>query len=841
MNVAAFAPFTEAERVNATAMANSAPVEGPQPILPVPAHAERVHIGLERLRRESHNGLWGYTDTSGNHLFFVARWNRTDGSKDIMPVAWCFDPQHNRERWCFKNHPDPRPLYNLYRLAQKPDAPVVVFEGEAKADLCAQVFSHSVGTTSPGGANAAHKADWAALAGRKRVLIWPDANDKQKKNADGTLSPRPGEVYAAKVAALVAAQGVDEILIIDSMALAKIEPNGGGEREAPQGWDIKDALAEGWEPAKLREAAIANAKRYEPAPPPAASKSYISFGGFKMTDAGLVIEKTKTRKSAEGETETITEETWVSAAFELIGRARDPEGGTWARFIRWRDDDSREHTYPVKDGDLHGDGVALASALQSQGLQISRNARTDFLDYLSRVRTTKRLTIVSRSGWHQIDGKQAFVLKTLKDDSVILDIAGSSPFETSGTTDGWRDGVGTLVSGHSRAVLAVSLAFVGPLLRMVNAEGGGFNLFGQSSRGKSTLAAAAASVWGRGANGGFLKSWRTTANALEGAAAVCSDTLLAIDELGTIEAKEAANAIYSLANGQGKQRMSKNADLRQALTWRVPILSTGEIPMDAKLSEDRSKGAKAGQQVRLLDIPADAGKGFGVFSHAGPDGDPAKLSNEIKREAEANYGHAGPAFVSRIIREGFDKVAKDARKAMAAFAEQNVPADADGQVVRVAQRLALIAVAGELATLWGIVPWRTGEAVSAAKDALDTWINRRGGAEAAEITESLSRVRSIIEAHGASRFELLGGDGSRPVINRLGYVKGEGEDKVFLFLPESWKSEVCAGMDPKLVASVLASRGFLDCASDGHQKVHRIEGRPVRVYAVLASILGGGQ
>jgi hypothetical protein len=40
-----------------------------------------------------------------------------------------------------------------------------------------------------------------------------------------------------------------------------------------------------------------------------------------------------------------------------------------------------------------------------------------------------------------------------------------------------------------------------------------------------------------------------------------------------------------------------------------------------------------------------------------------------------------------------------------------------------------------------------------------------------------------------------------------------------------------------LVARVLADRGFLRRASDGHQCVERIQGRSQRVYVVTASIL----
>ena len=73
----------------------------------------------------------------------------------------------------------------------------------------------------------------------------------------------------------------------------------------------------------------------------------------------------------------------------------------------------------------------------------------------------------------------------------------SAPFETCGSVADWQKSVGSLVTGHSRGVFAVSVAFAGPLLGLIGLEGGGFHFYGQSSRGKSTLVEAAASVWER--------------------------------------------------------------------------------------------------------------------------------------------------------------------------------------------------------------------------------------------------------------------------------------------------------------------------------------------------------
>src|ERR1700722_2138956 len=206
-----------------------------------------------------------------------------------------------------------------------------------------------------------------------------------------------------------------------------------------------------------------------------------------------------------------------------------------------------------------------------------------------------------------------------------------------------------LASGHVLPVLAISAALAGPLLHLAGQEGGGVHFHGQSSRGKTTLLQAVASVWGRGGSPGYVRAWRATANGLEGAAASATDTVLILDEFGQVEGREAGAVLYSLSNGGGKLRAARDGAMREPKSWRVMVLSTGEITVASKLAEDRASKPRAGQFVRMLDIPAD--RGFGVFDHAGPDDDAGKLVKAFKQSAISAYGVAGPEFVRRLINE----------------------------------------------------------------------------------------------------------------------------------------------------------------------------------------------
>jgi uncharacterized protein (DUF927 family) len=379
---------------------------------------------------------------------------------------------------------------------------------------------------------------------------------------------------------------------------------------------------------------------------------------------------------------------------------------------------------------------------------------------------------------------------------------------------------------------------------LVSGEGGGLNLFGQSSRGKTTALKAAASVWGRGASDpGFVRSWRSTANAAEATAAIVTDTCLCLDEIGVAEGRDAAAAVYQLASGVGKGRAARDGSMRTPLTWRVLTLSTGEMPMAAKIAEDKQRRAYAGQAVRLLDIPADAGRGFGVFDHPGDEGDPARLAEALQQAATGAYGEAGPAFVRALVGCGLDQARRMVGDIVEAFVAENAPSDADGQVRRAAARLGMVAAAGELAQSFGIVPWREDEAEAAAARALRDWIGSRGGTEPAEVRSAISQVRKFFELHGETRFESADDLDARAVQQRAGWRRGQGDERVWFVLPEVFRSEVCHGLDPVATARILADREMLK--PDGRGKLQRSERTPggstLRVYVITSAVFEGGE
>jgi hypothetical protein len=192
---------------------------------------------------------------------------------------------------------------------------------------------------------------------------------------------------------------------------------------------------------------------------------------------------------------------------------------------------------------------------------------------------------------------------------IMLDTRYCDVFGVRGSAEDWRINVGELCRSNSRLLLALGAAAAGPLLTPMNEPSRGFHLNGAGQSGKSITTLVAGSFWGGSAQqSGYMRSWRATANGLEGIAAVHNDGFLVLDELGQTAAAEAPQIAYMLANGVGKIRAGRNGVAPPTLHWRLVFLSSGEMGLADKMAEI-GRRTYAGLEVRMIDIPAMPGPG----------------------------------------------------------------------------------------------------------------------------------------------------------------------------------------------------------------------------------------
>ena len=439
---------------------------------------------------------------------------------------------------------------------------------------------------------------------------------------------------------------------------------------------------------------------------------------------------------------------WFGSRLDVLGYTRDGENREWGRYLAVYDSDGKTHYIAVPMATMAGDGTEYRRELLRHGFTLApgKTAREQLEVYLSIWRPKGRLRCVDRIGWHG----SRFVLPDRTfgpgGETIILQASRPAKFALAGSLAEWKRLVAAPAAGNSRLAFAIATSFAGPLLHLAGQESGGFHFRGGSSIGKTSILHAARSTWGCP-----LGSWRTTDNAAEATVAGACDTLHLLDEVSQADARAVDAMSYMLGNGTGKNRATRTGGAREVATWRILVLSTGELSLADKIAES-GKRARAGQSVRVIDIPADAGKGLGIFDTLHGFASGAALADHLRRSGEAHSGHAARVLLEQIADDP-GATAEAVRECVDKWLTATLPPQADGQVGRVAARFALVAAAGELATALEILPWPAGEPSAAAARCFNDWLAARGDGGPEEITTGLRQVRAFLELHGTSRFE----------------------------------------------------------------------------------------
>ncbi|MFN4187339.1 MAG: DUF927 domain-containing protein [Acinetobacter johnsonii] len=537
-----------------------------------------------------------------------------------------------------------------------------------------------------------------------------------------------------------------------------------------------------------------------------------------IMDSGLYLIKEK--RDEDGELKQAR--TFISHSAIILGEARSLNNDNWKRVIRFHDKDNTQHTILVPYEHFMGEAQEALKIIANHGLMPPRQAykKNIFINYIQDYPIEHRFRCVDRAGWYG----NSFVTTNRtygnsNDEELLFHSDSKSPYTVSGSFEEWQE-LSRLIEPHSLAVLAFSCAFSGQLVTPLAIESGGFHIYGTSTDGKSTITKASCSVWGNPKH--ISKSWRTTDNALENEAELRNDGFLNLDELRQATSKAVLNSLYMITGGQGKARSTKAGKNKDSKQFGLMYTSTGEITLEDHL---RRGGIEldAGLLLRFAHLSSDAGKGYGVFECINYGSNSSDVGNHINELASKHYGHAGIKWLEYLTSDK-DAVMQKAQELLDSFIEQHTQTK-NGQANRVLRRFALVAVAGELATLAGITGWQQGRAFEAVAQCFNSWLGSLGNGENMEETKILEHIKAFFESNGTSRFEDLtvirqaDGEAIRPRIhNRVGYY--DPVDKVYLVSSVMFKKEMCIGMNEANVKKVLTKHGWIKEFTEGDKKLY---------------------
>lgn len=656
------------------------------------------------------------------------------------------------------------------------DGPLLVAEGYATAASLRLATGFAVLVAfNAGNLESVARMARKWYAGREIVLCAD--NDVETRKPDGTPW-NPGVEVATKAAASIGGK----LAICPSIDGGKADFNDLHTRRS------LEAVRQAVEKARREDPGVKYPVGYD-----------VYFGG---KEPGLY------RKEKRGED---YEPVRIAPPLRILGRTKSVGSDNWGTLLQWFDPAGKEHRYALPDDVLQRQGNDWAAALAYQGYSIRRGKSNAFAVFIQELQTTKFVTCTARVGWHGSAYVMPDTVYGADEGTLVLQSAGHEGLYTvAGDEEAWAE-LARLCVGNTRLVFALCAAFAGPLLRLADVEGGGFSFEGGSSCGKTTCLQVAASVWGGASH---VRPWRATDNGLESVCVLHNDNLLILDEVGQVSANVLSECGYLIANGQGKTRSGKDSSLRKSHTWRLLFLSSGEIGFAEKLSEKGLK-ARAGQEVRFVGIPTDAG----MLSELHGLPDAGALSNRLKELAGQHYGHAGRAFL-QWLTDNMEELVKSVGEILTVGVTRLCPPDATEQVRRVARRFCLVAYAGKVAHDAGVLP-EDMDVWAATVSCFNDWLTVRGGAGAGEDAAILSAVRLFIEQHGASSFQDMDNPAAT-CINRVGFRrKDETGTTEWIVLPESFKSEVVKGYSERRAARVLTDAGWLRLERPGRFKARR--------------------
>ncbi|MEB3705232.1 DNA/RNA helicase, partial [Escherichia coli] len=171
-------------------------------------------------------------------------------------------------------------------------------------------------------------------------------------------------------------------------------------------------------------------------------------------------------------------------------------------------------------------------------------------------------------------------------------------------------------------------------------------------------------------------------------------------------AKIMQNRVYTLSGGKGKTRSAMYEN--KVAEWQVSIFSTGECSLQ-QLAASGNVERLEGENVRVIDVNADAGAEMGIFESL-PEGinSSNELVHAIKDATHRYYGSAKPAFLKRLvadIQDDRESVKRKLEKGIEFFLNKHQVDRNSGIQVRIAKRFAIAYVAGSMAVKYGVLPF----------------------------------------------------------------------------------------------------------------------------------------
>lgn len=276
-------------------------------------------------------------------------------------------------------------------------------------------------------------------------------------------------------------------------------------------------------------------------------------------------------------------------------------------------------------------------AFGDSGLPVSSTTAMDLVNYLSdfeqaNIDAIPFVKSISRIGWintgefypYVTKGAVVFETEFKEAADIIKSLKSSGNFET------WKDTV-SIARQNEIARFLIAACFASPLLELLKHRVFFVHVWHDSKSGKTAAIKVGVSVWGNPAK--LMGSFNATAVGLERMAGTLKHLPFAIDELQVLQERRLSveTIVYSLGNGFGRLRGTKDGGVQDLATWRNIIITSGEQPLSKENSND-------GVFTRVLEL-------------YGKPVEEQEFAHDLHLLSEQNFGFAGEVFVQNLTAQ----------------------------------------------------------------------------------------------------------------------------------------------------------------------------------------------
>lgn len=251
------------------------------------------------------------------------------------------------------------------------------------------------------------------------------------------------------------------------------------------------------------------------------------------------------------------------------------------------------------------------------------------------------------------------------------------------------------------------------------------------------------------------------------------------------------------------------------------MLSNGEKTLSAHITE-AGKTIKAGQEVRIITIPAEVGP-FGAFETIHEFQTSRDFVETLERNAQQYFGTPLRMFLKIFTSSltEYKSRTKEHFKQMENLLNQYIT---NGQIARVAKRFAIIAAGGILATEFGCTGWQIKDVEEAVLKCFTDWL-KEWGEDTAEEKTFCEQAQAFFQRYAGSRFIAKDAKDEeiRTIKDLAGYIYDSTDNsRIYLVNRDVFKKEICKGIREQKAKEILFKRKWLLKSSKGWQTSHHI-------------------